>query len=364
MDLLGYHIQNPEAYLLLLLLPILVVDYIYNLKKRKSTIKFPSLALAKKASRSYRVKFRHIVPLFRALALVCFIIALSRPQQGVEMEHTNTEGIDIMLALDVSGSMAILDMMSYQESKKLSVLNAEKMYKSGQFWQYSRLGYAKTVIADFIKKRKHDRIGLSVFAGNALTLCPLTSDYGSLIGILSTVNDSSTSKGGTAIGDGLMASLARLEKSEAKSKVLILLTDGQDNSSLVPPMQAAKIAKALGVKVYTIGVGKSTGKALDFQHNPWTGELSWVEQEIRPEDGIDAVMLKELAEMTGGMFFHAENKTDLENIYEELNQLEKTEVETIIYSRYSEKFYPWLLIGALFILLEIVLANTRFVRIP
>lgn len=364
MDLWGYHIQNPEAFFLLLLIPVLIADYIYRLKKRKSTIKFPALSIAKKASSSYGVKFRHVVPALRLLALICFVVALARPQKGIDVEYTSTDGVDIMLALDVSGSMSALDMLTTAEKMKLGLLNAERVYKTGQFWNYSRLGYSKNVIADFVNKRKYDRIGLSVFAGRSFTQCPLTSDYGSLLEILTAVNDSMDVGSGTAIGDGLITSLARLEKSESKSRVVVLLTDGADNASLVPPLQAAEAAKALGIKVYTIGVGKRSGSILAFQKNPWTGEISWGERPIQPDEEIDEKVLIAIAEKTGGRFYRAENKEELENIYEEIDQLEKTEIQTIAYSRYSEKFYPWLLAGALLILLELLLANTRFVRIP
>ncbi|HHX15965.1 MAG TPA: VWA domain-containing protein [Fibrobacter sp.] len=364
MDMWGYHIQNPEAFLLLLLIPVLIADYIYRLKKRKSTIKFPALGIAKKASSSYRIKFRHVVPALRLLALICFVVALARPQKGIDVEYTSTDGVDIMLALDVSGSMAVLDMLTTAEKMKLGLLNAERVYKTGQFWNYSRLGYSKNVIADFIKKRKYDRIGLSIFAGRSFTQCPLTSDYGSLLEILTAVNDSMDVGNGTAIGDGLITSLGRLEKSESKSRVVILLTDGADNASLVPPLQAAEAAKALGIKVYTIGVGKRSGSILAFQENPWTREISWGERAIQPDEEIDEKVLIAIAEKTGGQFYRAENKEELENIYEEIDQLEKTEIQTIAYSRYSERFYPWLLAGALLILLELLLANTRFVRIP
>lgn len=364
MDMWGYHIQNPEAFLLLLLIPVLIADYIYRLKKRKSTIKFPALGIAKKASSSYRIKFRHVVPALRLLALICFVVALARPQKGIDVEYTSTDGVDIMLALDVSGSMAVLDMLTTAEKMKLGLLNAERVYKTGQFWNYSRLGYSKNVIADFIKKRKYDRIGLSIFAGRSFTQCPLTSDYGSLLEILTAVNDSMDVGNGTAIGDGLITSLGRLEKSESKSRVVILLTDGADNASLVPPLQAAEAAKALGIKVYTIGVGKRSGSILAFQENPWTREISWGERAIQPDEEIDEKVLIAIAEKTGGQYYRAENKEELENIYEEIDQLEKTEIQTIAYSRYSERFYPWLLAGALLILLELLLANTRFVRIP
>lgn len=364
MDLANLHFQNPEAFFLLLFVPILVADWWWHSRKRKNTIKFPALALAKKAAKGSHAKARYIVPALRLAALCCFIVALARPQNATEVEYTSTDGVDIMLALDVSGSMGTLDMLTRMDQAKLGVMNAEKVLKSGRFWDYSRLGYAKKVIAEFIQKRESDRIGLSAFAGNSYTLVPLTLDYGALLEILASVDDSTASGNGTAIGDGLMTSLARLEKSDAKSKVVVLLTDGNDNASLVPPLHAAEVAKALGVKVYTIGVGKKSGTFLAFQRNPWTGDISWAEEPIPLENGLDERTLKEIAASTGGRFYRAESKEDLEKIYSEIDQLEKTEIQTIAYARYSEKFYPWLFAGALLILLELVLSNTRFVRIP
>ena len=364
MDIGALHFQNPEAFWLLVFVPVLVALYVYRNRRRKSTIKFPALSIARRAVPSRRVRLRHIVPALRLLALCCFVIALARPQNAMEVEYTSTDGVDIMLALDVSGSMGTLDMLTRAEQAKLGVMNAERLLKSGDYWKYSRLGYAKEVIADFIQKRHSDRIGLSVFAGRSFTQCPLTLDYGSLLEILSAVNDSTATGNGTAIGDGLMNSLARIKKSTAKSRVVVLLTDGKDNASLVSPLHAADVAKALGVKVYTVGVGKKKGKILGFQQNPWTGEISWAERDITPEEGIDEDMLRGIAQKTGGRFYRAENREELENIYSEIDELEKTEIETVAYARYSEKFYPWLLIGALLILLELLLANTRFVRIP
>ena len=272
-----------------------------------------------------------------------------------------------MLALDVSGSMGTLDMLTRTEQAKLGVMNAEKILKRGEYWKYSRLGYAQDVIADFIKKRHSDRIGLSAFGARSFTQCPLTLDYGSLLEILKASDDLARDtliNNRTAIGDGLMNALARLKMSDAKSRIVVLLTDGRDNASVVPPMRAAEVAKSLGVKVYTVGVGKKDGKILAFQQNPWTGEISWGERDITPEEGIDESMLKDVAAKTGGRFYRAENKDELEKIYSEIDELEKTEIETIAYARYAEKFYPWLLVGALLILLELILANTRFVRIP
>ena len=367
MDIGAYHFQNPEAFWLFILVPVLIALYVYRQQRRKSTIKFPALAIAKKAVPSRRVRLRHIVPALRLAALCCFIVALARPQNAMEIEYTNTDGVDIMLVLDVSGSMGTLDMLTRVEQAKLGVMNAERIYKSGDFWKYSRMGYAQDVIAEFIQKRRSDRIGLSAFGSRAMTQCPLTLDYGSLLEILGATDElarDSVVASRTAIGDGLMNALARLQKSEAKSKVVILLTDGKDNASVISPVRAAEVAQSLGIKVYTVGVGKKKGKILGFQENPWTGEISWSERDITPEEGIDESTLVVVAQKTGGKFYRAENKEQLEEIYSEIDQLEKTEIETVVYARYAEKFYPWLLAGALLILLELLLANTRFVRIP
>ena len=365
-----------KLYILACNLPFFVIlelkwilePFIFKIPKPfESTIKFPALALAKKAVPSRRVKFRHIVPALRLAALVCFVVALARPQNAMEVEYTSTDGVDIMLALDVSGSMGTLDMLTRTEQAKLGVMNAERILKRGEYWKYSRLGYAQDVIAEFIGKRHSDRIGLSAFGARSFTQCPLTMDYGSLLEILKASDDLARDtlvNNRTAIGDGLMNALARLKMSDAKSRVVILLTDGRDNASVVPPVRAAEVAKSLGVKVYTVGVGKKNGKILSFQQNPWTGEISWGERDITPEEGIDEDVLKAIASKTGGRFYRAENKAELEKIYSEIDELEKTEIETIAYARYAEKFYPWLLVGALLILLELILANTRFVRIP
>ena len=352
MDIGSLHFQNPEAFWLLVLVPVLIALYVYRQQRRKSTIKFPALAIAKKASPSHRVRMRHIVPALRLAALCCFIVALARPQNATEVEYTNTDGVDIMLVLDVSGSMGTLDMLTRTEQAKLGVLNAERILKSGDYWKYSRMGYAQQVIAEFIQKRHSDRIGLSAFGARAVTQCPLTLDYGSLLEILGATDDlaqDSIMGSRTAIGD--------LQKSEAKSRVVVLLTDGKDNASVISPVRAADVAQSLGVKVYTVGVGKRKGKILSFQQNPWTGEISWGERDITPEEGIDENTLKAVAQKTGGKFYRAENKEQLEDIYSEIDQLEKSEIETVAYARYAEKFYPWLLIGAVLILLELILAK-------
>lgn len=366
MDIGSLHFQNPEAFWLFLLVPVLIVSYVYRNRSRKSTIKFPALSIARKAAPSNRVRLRHIVPALRLLALCAFVVALARPQNSMEVEYTSTDGVDIMLALDVSGSMGTIDMLTREEMSKVKRMDAEQFYKSGEYWKYSRLGYAQDVISEFIQKRHADRIGLSAFGSRAFTQCPLTLDYGSLLEILKATDDlakDSTVGGSTAIGDGLMNALARLQKSNAKSKVVVLLTDGKDNASIVSPDRAAEVAKSLGVKVYTVGVGLKQGNILVPQAS-FFGGASWVEMPVPSEMSIDEDALKNIAGKTGGRFYRAQNKADLEKIYSEIDELEKTEIETIAYARYAEKFYPWLLAGAILILLELLLANTRFVRIP
>jgi Ca-activated chloride channel family protein len=365
MAFLAWHFRNPEALFLLLLIPLFVVHHLRSLKRQKVTIKFPALALARKAQSSWMLRLRRWLPALRWIAFAFFIVALARPQSRQKMEQTSTEGVDIMLALDVSGTMDFLDMLGGVEQAKLGVMSADKMFRSGEYKQYSRLGYAKKVIETFIEKRADDRMGLTVFASGAFTQCPLTTDHGVLVELLRGVNDSTLGEGrGTAIGDGLMDALIRLRDTKAKSKIVVLLTDGANNSGSIQPQMAAEVAKALGIKVYTIGVGKKNGSFLWFQQNPFTGELGWSEVAIPPDGGIDEPLLKNIAKMTGGQFYTAKNPKELEEIYNNIDKLEKTEIESWSYARYTEEFYPLLLLGALFLLLELVLMNTRFVRVP
>lgn len=365
MELWGIYFKNPIAFSLLLLIPILVWVHWRNLHKQKVTIKFPALHLARKAQPSWLLRFRRWLPVLRWVALALFIVALARPQTRLVMEESSTEGVDIMLALDVSGSMDQLDLLSAAERAKLGVMNADKMYRSGAYKEYSRLGVAKKVLADFIAKRANDRMGLTVFASSAFLQCPLTTDHGVLTEILGGVNDSTLSDGrGTAIGDGLMNALARLKDTKAKSKVVVLLTDGANNSGSVHPLRASDVARALGVKVYTVGVGKKSGTTLWFSQNPFTGDIGWSEMEIPAGEGIDESSLKQMAEMTQGKFFRAQNPQELAEIYAQIDQLEKSSIESWSFSRYKEEFYPLLLLGAFLLLLELVLINTRFVRVP
>ena len=364
MEILGLHFQNPHAFWLLLVLPILAGHYAWRSRRKPHTIRFSGLFLAKQAKRGWSVRLRHLLPVLRWTALTLFIIALARPQGRSELERISTEGVDIMLALDVSGSMDQLDMIGKADWAALRASSAEKAWRTGSYRPYTRLGYAKQVLEDFVEKRREDRLGLTIFASSAYTQCPLTLDGGVLADILRSVDDSTLDGRATAIGDGLMNALVRLQPSKAKSKVVVLLTDGKDNASEFPPKSAAEAAKALGVKVYTVGVGKQGGEALAFTQNPFTGSIGWGSRPIPPEEGVDEASLRGIAELTGGRFFQAKDKDELEEIYATIDQLEKTQMQSYSFAKYSEKFYPWLLAGALLLLLELLLAHTRLARIP
>jgi Ca-activated chloride channel family protein len=267
-----------------------------------------------------------------AVSLMC--IGLARPQYGESIEDVSTNGIDIMLALDISGSMRTLD-----------------------FRPQNRLFVAKKVIENFVTGRSHDRIGLVVFAGRSFTQCPLTLDYGILVSFLRKV-DFGLVEDGTAIGTGLMNATNRLRLNGAKSKVVILLTDGANNSGEVDPLTAAKAAKALGIKVYTIGVGKEGEQPIEID-DPLFGKRI-----VSQKTDVDMPTLKAMAELTGGKSFRAQDAKALEGIYGQIDKLEKTEIKTTSYYRYHELFRNLLLAALLLLLLEIGLANTRFMKIP
>lgn len=321
---------------LLLIVPPIV--YLYIKRSPRGNIKFSTLVNLKKIKPSTSLKVRHILIALRIIALVLLVFALMRPQKGIEETKVKAEGIDAILAIDVSGSMM-----------------AEDFTMDGK--RYNRLDVVKKVVEDFVKRRQNDRIGIVTFAGRPYTLCPLTLDYGVLLQFLERAKIGMI-EDGTAIGSGISTSLNRLKKTESKSKVIILLTDGVNNMGKIDPQNAAELAKALGVKIYTIGAG-TRGKVpypvKDFFGNK---VYQWVIIDL------DEDSLRSIAETTGGKYFRATDAASLKKIYADIDTLEKTKIEANIYMQYKELFKPFVLLAMAFILIEVVLANTRFKTIP
>jgi Ca-activated chloride channel homolog len=335
MSIFGPNIQflNPELFLLLLLLPLVGWRYLQRRRQHYATLRMPSLQSVQ-GKGSWRAKLRVALPLLRTIAFVALVVAIARPQEIFKEETVDAEGIDIMLVLDLSSSMLAQD------------------------FKPDRLEVCKRVAADFIDKRPYDRLGLAVFAGEAFTLCPLTTDHRVLKSFLQQVNCGML-EDGTAIGMGLATAVGRLEDSEAKSKVVILLTDGVNNAGYISPLMAAQIAQQKGVKVYAIGAG-TTGEALTPVSRRSDGRYIFGLAQVK----IDDELLEEIAQMTGGEYYRATSPEALKQIYDTIDSLEKTKVEVEVFKRYSEAFYPFVFLGILLLALEALLRYTILRTIP
>jgi len=318
----------------LLLVPLLIWVYRRLERTGRPRLKFPDLGLLKSLRPSPSLPLRHAVIGLRAVALALMIAALARPQSGTREEEVSSEGIDIMLALDISGSMRTPD-----------------------FEPDNRLAVAKAVTKKFIQGRKSDRIGLVVFSALAFTQCPLTVDYNILLNLVDKVTFTRPEHDGTAIGNALATAVNRLRDSKAKSKVIILVTDGENNRG-IDPLQGAGLAKAMGVKVYAVGV-VSPGGVMQVVDDFFFG------RRLVPTGGqVDESQMQEIAKETKGRYFRATDAKGLAEVFAEIDKLEKSKVDSTQYYRYSENFLPWLL-GALLLLgAEVILAQTRFRRIP
>jgi len=279
------------------------------------------------------VRARHVLFVLRMFVLVLLILGFARPQSGVKGEEVITQGLDIVLAMDVSSSMLAEDIRP------------------------NRVEAAKQVAAEFIKGRKNDRIGMIVFAGEAYTQCPLTIDYGILLNFLNQIHVGII-EDGTAIGMGLATAVNRLRNSKAKSKVIILLTDGRNNRGEIDPITAAQTAQAFDVRIYTIGAG-TRGTALYPVNDPFFGKR-YVPMRV----DIDETTLQKIAEMTGGKYFRATDRKSLSGIYHGIDRMEKTKIKVKEYTRYSELFYYFVGGAVLLLLGEIGLANTKLRKIP
>jgi len=333
-------LHDPFCLLLLLVWIPMVWVYLYREKKARPSVRFSDLSIIKKLPPSPFLRFRHALLVLRLIGVGLLVVALSRPQHGQTEEEVSTEGVDIMLVLDISYSMRALD-----------------------FKPDNRLAVAKAVIKDFIAKRQHDRIGLVIFAKRSFTKCPLTLDYAVLDQFLEDANFTEFSDA-TAIGTALATAANRLKDSPAKSKVIVLLTDGANNAGDIDPVTAARAAKEFGVKIYTIGIGREGEVPIPVDvQNPFTGKIVGQQIQMMKSD-IDEQVLADIAGATDGKFFRAKDPEKLKEIYDTIDKLEKTEIKTKSYTTYADRFFPWLVWGFALIMLELFLANTRLRRIP
>ena len=334
---------NKEYLFLLLLLIPYIIWYVMYRKKSEPTIRMADTRAFRFAPRSWRVTLMPVQMLLRMLAFTLLVIALARPQTHNSWKNETIEGIDIMLAMDVSTSMLAEDL----KDRARGVNN--------------RLDAAKMVASEFISGRPDDNIGLTIFAGEAYTQCPMTIDHTSLLSLLQNVRTDIAARGliedGTAIGMGLANAVSRLKDSKAKSRVIILLTDGSNNRGDISPMTAAEIAKSLGIRVYTIGVG-TNGTA------PYPMSIGGRTQYVQVPVEIDTETLSDIARTTRGNFYRATNAQELANIYQEIDKLEKSKLNVQRISRRYEAYQPFALGAVLALLLEILLRITVFRRIP
>ena len=306
-----------SAFFLVVPLAALIVLAWYKKRERRPSIQFSTLRVIKQISPGLRARFKWFPMFLKVAAIVLAIVALARPQRADTKIKRNVEGIDIMVALDISDSMLIEDMKPT-----------------------NRLESSKKVINDFVSQRISDRIGLVVFSGESYTRVPLSLDYPILLNNLRNVKTSRNIKMGTAIGVALANAVARLRESEAKSRIVILLTDGENNSGTIDPVTALDIAKGYGIRIYTIGVGRDGQAQLPIFNKDLFGRTVKRYQPIHSKVNVE--LLKKLASETGGKFYRATNTNTLERVFGDINQLEKSKVDVSQYTKYAELFPPWL----------------------
>ena len=322
--------SQPYYFALFLLIPLLILWYIITNNRRTASLQVSTTAA--KGLGSWKVSFRHTLFVLRILSISLLIIALANPQTRNDEKNTEGEGIDIMLCMDVSGSMSAQDLTP------------------------NRLEAAKSVAIDFINRRPTDRIGVVIFSGESFTQCPLTTDKNVLISAVQNIRFGLL-EDGTAIGSGLSTSVDRLRNSKTKTKIVILLTDGENNGGLIDPKTAKEIAKAFGIKVYTIGVG-TDGMAPQPVQTPLGIQMQSVKV------SIDEKLMKQIASETGGKYFRAKDNEGLAGIYETIDQLEKSKIEITTTTKFTDKFLPFATGAAFFLVLEILLRYLVFRKFP
>lgn len=325
-------LAKPWFLILWTIIPLLVIWYVYKHRKTSSSLGYSDIAGIAGAPVSMRVKLIHLPFILRMMVLSLLIFILAQPQKRFDKSDVKVEGIDIIISLDISGSMLAED------------------------FKPNRLEAAKEISMQFIDGRPDDRIGLVIFSAESFMQCPLTIDHNSLKSLFSEVK-SGIITDGTAIGDGLGLSVSHIKKSKAISKVIILLTDGINNTGSMDPLTAAEIAKKYSVRVYTIGVG-TLGKA------PYPFQTSFGVQYQNIDVEIDEPLLKQIAETTGGKYYRANNKQKLEDIYKEIDKLEKAKIDVTRYQNRKDEYFIFVLIGLSLLLLEIVLRYTIFKKLP
>ena len=330
---MNYEFADPTLLWLLLCVPALAWWYFGRRRRRSGSLLYSDLSAVRRADTRRGGRWRYVLPVLRLLALAALVVAFARPRAGVTSENILTEGIDIVLVLDISSSMLAEDL------------------------EPNRIQAAKQVAADFVAGRLNDRIGLVVFAGQAFTQVPLTLDYGVLRDLMDELEVGMV-EDGTAVGMGLATAVKRLNASAAESKVVVLLTDGRNNRGEIDPLTAAQMAQALGVRVYTIGAG-SRGTARVPVDDPVLGRRYAT---VRVD--VDEETLAEVASTTGGRYFRATDTESLASIYQEIDELETTEIEVQNFTRYTELFHIPLAAGLLLLLVEAGLANTLLRKLP
>ena len=328
----GITFAYPWVLYFLLIIPLMIAWYIFRGMKVQSSVKYSSLNIFKGVPSTIRERLRHIPFAVRMVAIGLLIVALARPQSFSSGENVTTEGIDIAMVLDISGSMLAEDLKP------------------------NRLEAAKNVIDNFVEGRISDRIGLVVFSRDAFTQCPLTIDYNVLRNLLLDIR-SGMIEDGTAIGNAIANGINRLKDSNAKSKIIILVTDGVNNSGEVDPISAAEMAKTFGIRVYTIGVG-TRGEAPYPVKTPFGTRYQMVPVEI------DEAVLQKISGLTDGQYFRATNKRALKEIYDKIDKLEKTKIEITSYKNASEKYHSWLWWGIILLLVELGLSGTILRKLP
>jgi len=320
---------NPEFFWLLLLLPLAVLWYFYKRREQVASLKMPTIKGF--SGSGYLPRLKPFLFILRLVALAAIITAMARPQtEDISTRTKTTRGIDIVMAIDVSSSMLARDLKP------------------------NRLVALKEVAGDFIRERPNDRIGLVAYAGEAYTKTPITSDKAIVLNALREITYGELNDG-TAIGMGLATAVNRLKESKAVSKIIILLTDGVNNSGFIEPQTAADLAVEYGIKTYTIGIGSNGNALTPIAYNA-DGSFRYGMSQVE----IDEPLLKDIAKESGGKYFRATDNEKLEAIYEEINKLEKTDIEEFKYFRYEEKFRSWVLLAGGLLLLEWVLRNTLF----